>query len=297
VNAAIASGSAALARGEIEAALALARQALELQGDAEGARALEKEAMRRLDEETDFSPTAPEFPPTTGPLAPVAGVGVGVPQAVAAATVMKPAAKVISPPVAAKAKVSPAKAPPAARREWKARQIPFTSPLPALQALTGSVTRKVAALSTRERMLAAGAVAGLFIVAAGIAVAVQMSQPVPIGTVMIDAVPWATVTAIEGDDGIRVELPAVASTPFALDIPAGAYRVTLAGPPPESEARVVTVNVVAGSRVALPVERFKTLTPEEYFGQYLAAPAAPVADESAAAPVATGAPAAPEAPQ
>jgi hypothetical protein len=89
------------------------------------------------------------------------------------------------------------------------------------------------------------------------------------GTMMIEAVPWANITGIEAADGTRQALPSIASTPMSLNLPVGTYRVRLIGPPPDSESRLVTVQVNVGSVTTAPTERFRTLTPEEYFEQYL----------------------------
>jgi hypothetical protein len=100
----------------------------------------------------------------------------------------------------------------------------------------------------------------------------------PMGTMMIEAVPWANITGIEAADGTRPALPSTASTPMSLNLPVGTYRVRLIGPPPESESRLVTVQVNAGSVTTAPTERFRVLTPEEYFEQYLPSSTVPASD-------------------
>jgi hypothetical protein len=115
------------------------------------------------------------------------------------------------------------------------------------------------------------------------------------GTVAIDAVPWATVTRIEAEDGTAQPLPAQATTPLLLTLPEGTYRFTLVGPAPDGESRVATVAVQANGAAVIPTERFRTITPEDYFEQYLTSPSqAPVdALPGGSAPPASGATSAP----
>jgi hypothetical protein len=113
--------------------------------------------------------------------------------------------------------------------------------------------------------------------------------PAASGTLILDAVPWATVSAVISEDGEPQPLPSPASTPLALALPAGDYEVVLVGPPPESQEQRVTVHVDAETAVAVPLVRFRSVTPEEYFEQYLAAPVEPAIAPEPAAP-------APEAP-
>jgi hypothetical protein len=139
-------------------------------------------------------------------------------------------------------------------------------------------------------------VAGAVVLVAAIALAVVALRPgvVPTGSVALDAVPWATVTRIEAEDGTPQALPAQTSTPVSLTLPPGTYRITLAGPPPNLEARVVTVQVQADGTAAPALERFRTLTLDEYFEQYLASatPDAAGSEDAIASPAATD-PAAP----
>jgi hypothetical protein len=93
---------------------------------------------------------------------------------------------------------------------------------------------------------------------------------VKVGTVSIDAVPWATVTAIVSEDGTPQPIPAEASTPMSLDLPVGSYRITLAGPPPESASKEVSVTVEDGKAGRVSDVRFTSLTAEDYFKPYLA---------------------------
>jgi hypothetical protein len=136
--------------------------------------------------------------------------------------------------------------------------------------------------SKTERAIIVG---GALVVAAAlvIALAIAFRPPavIPTGTVAIDAVPWAMVTRIEAADGTTQQLPPQASTPLLLTLPAGTYRVTLVGPPPESESRVATVEVSADGAAVIPAERFRTMTPDEYFEQYLSSAVSAPADGAA----------------
>jgi predicted Ser/Thr protein kinase len=137
-----------------------------------------------------------------------------------------------------------------------------------------------------RRMLSIAAIAVGVVIAAAAAVTF-FSGPTPTGTVVIDAVPWGLITAIETEGGDNVALPPSPSTPLALTLPAGTYHVVVAGPPPESQTHRITVEIQRDTPIAAPVIRFRALTPEEYFEQYLAAPTAPTLDLGTAAAEAT----------
>jgi hypothetical protein len=136
---------------------------------------------------------------------------------------------------------------------------------------------------------------GLGVVVAGVAAAmlVRSGGVAPSGTLVIDAVPWATITAIEAESGERQVLPSPASTPLSLSLPAGNYEVIVSGPPPESEERRISVRVEPDGGTIVPTIRFRALSPDEYFGQYLAAPPVPAEPVAAlpapSAPVSAGA--------
>jgi serine/threonine protein kinase len=109
--------------------------------------------------------------------------------------------------------------------------------------------------------------------------------PAPTGTLVIDAVPWATVTAIRGNEGTPQALSLPASTPLSLVLPPGTYQVTLTGPAPEAKVVTVTASVGVGGISVVPLTRFQALTAEDYFEQYLgsAAPDAPTVPDAAPA--------------
>jgi predicted Ser/Thr protein kinase len=135
----------------------------------------------------------------------------------------------------------------------------------------------VVGVARDRRMLSIAAIAvGVVIVAA--AAVMFFSGPAPTGTVVIDAVPWGSITAIETEGGDHVALPPSPSTPLTLTLPAGTYQVVVAGPPPESQTQRITVEIQRDTPSVAPVIRFRALTPEEYFEQYLAAPTAPTQD-------------------
>jgi hypothetical protein len=161
---------------------------------------------------------------------------------------------------------------------------------------TESVRRGWQKKSKKDRMMLVAIAGGLVLVAAvAVVVVAILSRPVPTGTLALDAIPWATVTRIEAEDGTVQPLPEQASTPLTLTLPLGTYRITLAGPPPQQDSRVVTIEVGAEGVASPAPERFTTITLEEYFEQYLASPASGPADGTASAP-ATSDPAAPLAP-
>ena len=102
---------------------------------------------------------------------------------------------------------------------------------------------------------------------AGVAVFLLTRGPVPTGTTVIDAVPWATVVSVKNEDGVPQTLPSPASTPLALTLPAGTYEVTLTGPLPESKSETVSVRVEVGATSLVQAPRFRSVTVEEYFEQ------------------------------
>ncbi|HEY6361361.1 MAG TPA: protein kinase, partial [Vicinamibacterales bacterium] len=129
----------------------------------------------------------------------------------------------------------------------------------------------------RKAMIAWSAAAGVLLVAIIVTAVRQMPAaiPPPTGVVVIEAVPWGTITAVEAENGEPRPLPAPASTPLSLVLPAGTYQVTVAGPVPDTEAQRVTVRVEPNAAIVAPMIKFPVLTPEEYFEQYLTAPPAP----------------------
>jgi tetratricopeptide (TPR) repeat protein len=287
---AITAAREALGRGEIEACLVFARDARALDSDSPEAMAIEAEAMRRLDDVT---------------------VADAVAQAVTTAmpgtvdqTMIAPARRTPAP----KTKQRSAIAAPAVKTPSRDLLAPVrtfgasvaAAGTTAMARVTSGVAvawARVQAAPKKQKQIAVGAGAGALVVIAAV-IAFMMRPPtvVPMGMLVVDAVPWATVTAIEREDGTPQAVPEQASTPFSLSVPAGTYRVRVAGPPPESETRLLMITVGENAVAAAPTERFLEITPEQYFEQYLAAPAAAPEDPAATPPVpADGAPAPPSA--
>jgi tetratricopeptide (TPR) repeat protein len=286
LNRTIAAAREALGRGEIEASLVFAREALALDPASPEAAAVEADAMRRLDDDT-------------------------IPDALAQAVTTPIAASVdqtmIAPPrrtPVPKTKKRPAVVAPTPTTPPRDLLAPVrklgTSAIAAASAAAARVNSAAAvAIGTvksapkKQKQVLGAAAAGVVVVVAAALVFVMRPAPVvPVGTLVIEAVPWATVTAIEREDGTAQTVPPVASTPLSLRLPAGTYRIRLSGPPPESEARLLMVTVGADGLAAAPVERFRLFTPDEYFEQYLdpvptaevTAPDAAPATEPASAP-------------
>jgi serine/threonine protein kinase len=252
----------ALDHGQIEASLAFAREALALDAESADARAVEAEAMRRLDEDT---------PPVLQPAADATAVPPAVEK-----TILAPPRRTPVPKTKKRTTVAPPPArPKAPPRDWLAPVRTFSATAGAALArrmaqVQGQLT---ATRSKKEKQVIAGVAVASLIVIAGIAAVLLRPAPViPTGTLVIEAVPWATITGIAREDGTSHPIPADASTPLALNLPAGTYTIRVVGPPPASEARAITVAVGADAVAAAPVERFGTMTPEEYFEPYLTAP-------------------------
>jgi hypothetical protein len=158
------------------------------------------------------------------------------------------------------------------------------------------VTR-VKQLSRRDRLIAASAAAAALL-ATVIVLIVAYTPPavVPTGQVVIEALPWATVTEVKGEDGTVHPLPAPAATPLLLSLPVGTYKVRLAGPSTAGDAREITVAITEGAVTMAPVTQFQVVTPEDYFDPYLtetAKPADAALDALAGVPAAAPAAAAP----
>jgi hypothetical protein len=162
---------------------------------------------------------------------------------------------------------------------------------------TSPARRAHTTLATRWALIAWTA-AGVFAVAIGVSAFVFLTPapaaPAPAyGTVTVDALPWATVVSIVGQNGTNHPLPEQASTPLSLRLPIGAYRITLSGPPPESVTRESTVTITEGQEALVDGGRFATLTAESYFAPYLAG-GSDRPDASGSAPVETVSARAPE---
>ena len=158
---------------------------------------------------------------------------------------------------------------------------PSPSPTPAQRFVAHVVERSKAArpaaeavlvsvrsLPRRKVILAAGVFAGS--VAAIVAFMMMAGRPAATGTLIVDAVPWGTVTSIRTEDGEGVDLPSRAATPIALPLPSGNYQVVVVGPPPESQEQRLAVRVDSGATSIAPPVKFHVVTPEQYFEPYLA---------------------------
>jgi hypothetical protein len=152
--------------------------------------------------------------------------------------------------------------------------------LPALPALPNLDFRQ---LDKRTALIWGGG-AALAIAVLVVGILTLAGGPAAPGTLILDAVPWATVSAVVSEDGEPQPLPSPASTPLALSLPAGDYEVVLVGPPPDLQEQRVSVHVDAETPVAVPLVRFRAVTPEEYFDQYLNAPVEPALAPEPVAP-------------
>jgi serine/threonine-protein kinase len=265
---ALLASESAVRRADPEAALLHAREALDLEPENTAALNLEESAMRLLNRDVDSSGTV--LPTLDVP---------GQPFFAPARTGNPPVGEPAGQPTRHDL---PDRSKPAGVQQAQSRAIDLIASMATRvsQAVRGFSSSLEPWLSTTKlpprRWLGGIALAVAASVVVAVTVATWRSAPVPAalpaGTLVIDAVPWATVTAIVDEDGRPVALPDVTSTPLSLDVPAGAYRVSLQGPPPQEDARQVEVTVVAGQTLAVPRLEFSTLTPEEYFEPYLGSP-------------------------
>jgi serine/threonine protein kinase len=296
-----------LAQGQLESALDACQQALTFDENHVGALRLEEEietALRRHakpeapsaapsgNDETlwsglDARPSEvvtrlDQFAPTGIAPAPSGGVErtvLRLPAAPAVATVIAPPRRTpppvptpAAPPVPPPASNQPAaKAP--VEKEW--RVIVARS-----KTIVAAAHSVVAAVPRDRRTLSIVAIAVGVVVVAVVGFTL-LNGPAPTGTVVIDAVPWGAITAIETESGEPVTLPSSASTPYSMTLPTGTYQVVVAGPPPESQPQRITVQVEKSVSTVVPLIHFRPLTPEEYFEEYLSAPTAPTLNSGA----------------
>ncbi len=288
----LADARTALQRGDVEAALAWAREALALDPTSTEGRQLESTAVARLEELTDattvialadvadaqtpvpapaqaapprdtgepIQPTPP--PPLPGPAVPpgpaeppaprpdpLAGLRVGAASALAGASA-------ITATVVARSRTLAA--------TLRTQAGALASTLRTQAGTVGSfVLTKTRAMPRRQKHVIAGAVVLAALLAVAALALLTRPPAVPLtGVLVIEAIPWATVTAIEGQDGSNL-LAAPAPTPLAQSVPAGRYTIEMSGP--DAEARVLTIEVQADGTTVTPAERFQTLTLDEYF--------------------------------
>lgn len=84
------------------------------------------------------------------------------------------------------------------------------------------------------------------------------------GTLSVDALPWAELTAIRRSDGSVVSLPDQRTTPLTLSLPEGQYTLTLDnadGSPQEISARITR------QQTARVTADFKTISADDYFSR------------------------------
>lgn len=130
-------------------------------------------------------------------------------------------------------------------------------------------------MSRKERMVAAAVTIVIAVVGVPVLTNLLRPAPPPSGVLVLDAVPWARIESIVAEDGSRVVLSAGAATPLSVELPPGAYRVVMIGPPPTGESREVLVRIEGQQTLITPLERFSSVTPEQYFERYLDAGSQP----------------------
>ena len=244
---------------------------------------------------TGIAPPRRTPPPVSAPTAATAPAPAAPP--VAPSTPSQPVAQT---QVAKESRVSKSKSASAAKSAAVksaavAKKAPALGPIVAnivirLRVIVGEAGAVVSKVSRDRRALSifGGAIA---VIVAAVVGSTMLSAPTPTGKAVIDAAPWGTVISIEAEGGGSVSLPSSVSTPLVLTLPAGTYHVAIAGPPPESQAQRITVQVHANGSTVVPLIHFRELTAEEYFEQYLSAPTA-LTPETGVVPTEPGAPSA-----
>ena len=288
LEAALKEARAHLAQGQLELALDACQQALTLDEYHVGALRLEEEIETVLRRHVEPAPSGPFAVPTVTraeTLWPDVGgrpseaatrldhpTPAGIPPA-------RPTRAPVPPPSVPPVPVSPSPQPvakaPAEQESKKGSPIgPIGAGIAARSKAIADGAISVASSVARDRRMLGIAAIGAAVVIAAVVGVMLLSGPASTGSLVIDAVPWATVTAIETEGGESVALPPSPSTPLSLTLPTGTYQVVLAGPPPELQTQRITVQIETGTSTVAPVIRFRALTPDEYFEQYLAAPTA-----------------------
>jgi hypothetical protein len=189
-----------------------------------------------------------------------------------------------TPPTAKPAKVPVQKAPPGPDFVTRMKSI-AAGLAPAVSKSLRSLTPP--AMPKQKAVALWASVGALLLLAIGATTYFLTRGAVPTGTLVIDAAPWATVTAIQNDSGAAQTLPSPASTPLSLALPAGNYQVTLTGP--NSKVATINVRVDVGGIAVAPMARFQAVTVEEYFEQYLGSALAGVQAPESSAPASAAA--------
>jgi hypothetical protein len=120
----------------------------------------------------------------------------------------------------------------------------------------------------RQLVLVSIVVAALPAGAVAIAIMTRTTPPAP-SYVVLDAVPWAMIKSVQDESGKFEALPADASTPLAVPLTPGVYRVMLEGPPPQAEVRTIELRVQSGTPASFPLQRFTPVDVDEYFRRYI----------------------------
>jgi hypothetical protein len=82
-----------------------------------------------------------------------------------------------------------------------------------------------------------------------------------VGTLILDALPWAEVVDIVDAAGVRQTLPPNATTPIVLELPPGDYDITLKNGP----SRSMKAQVKAGETTQPAPVDFGQIDAAEYF--------------------------------
>ena len=85
------------------------------------------------------------------------------------------------------------------------------------------------------------------------------------GELVLNAYPWGNVESVQDANRQPVALPADASTPLVLTLPAGSYRITFRHPQAAKPIQVIA-KVEARKRVSASAA-FPTITAKEYFSR------------------------------
>jgi len=209
------------------------------------------------------------------PVAPPIEAKQDPPSVIAEPTIIAPSRRT-PPPAVAKQPVN-APAPKAPAQKMPVQKGPSGPDL--LTRIKTAVAPMARSLQSIPATLPKGKTGTIVAIAAGVGVVAIAATayfltrgPLPTGTLVVEATPWATVTAIRAENGGEQMVPAEASTPLSIALPEGTYQITLTGP--GSKTSMVTAHVTVGGIAVAPMARFESVTVEGYFEQFLGGSAA-----------------------
>jgi serine/threonine protein kinase len=133
------------------------------------------------------------------------------------------------------------------------------------QAVERAGKEKPAAATAEPTTSAVRETAGQPVNGGAVPAAAEQAADVSRGELVLNASPWATIESVLDANRRPVALPADASTPLVLSVPAGSYVITFRHPRAAKSVQVIA-KVEAKKRVSADAT-FPTITSQEYFSR------------------------------